>query len=1117
MPHYPISVQLCLQLVLVFVASIVEAELIQYVQEPVSTVVLPNSPVSLTCPVTPASAQVQWFHEDKPITDLYDGVTVNGTSLFIKEFHSGNGHSSHEGQYYCIATTEAGSLISEPAWLQVPQFQGFSSPADEENITVSVIEGGTVSLPCGTVSSRPKAQLAFEKVDDTGYSNTSYSIVTPSTNLLLNDVQVVDGGVYRCVATNPLTNETSTATNMVTLNVISLESAQNQPPFIFGSKKPTIFNVPEGATIVLECAAYAKPPPKITWRKYGGQLSEDKRQARLSGNYILKNVKHRDKGTYICHADNGIGNKVEKVFQIEVFEPPKLDTGHVIVAEGEKAILSCIINKKSNYSMKWYHNGQIIVKSKNIRIRDTSIVIKSALSSSSGLYQCMVYSAQRALYAVIQLEVTPATEHNNNNNNNNNNKKDKDKKDNTRLPSKDKKRKQNISPSQASNGNKLKVHHKHKNGKWRGRIKANRRKNRNRKKNSRDKSKGDMVVPTKPKVTKQSDTSVLIEWTIPENDGLPIKFFVVQYKEVFPKKDHWQTEDKQILSKSRKVTVNRLKPGATYKFRIVAVYSNNDNAPGDNSDPFTLISDGDHTSVKRLIDGPTIVKVEELVVDRIYAIVVEWKYIPLKSVPISGFIIFYKPYHLDVSFSNITLYEPVLRKHIIKNLKPGTDYRIKMECFNKYGYSKFSNKVVQRTSPAENWHSKSYVPPYIRTAISSRFYPPITQMTTPPNTHRQELNNFQSSGELLYKILGGILSVMVLVLLVLIVMCCLRQRQPPMPRASYYKESMSRMSGSLSNGTHHSHQYCQHTSLQTSPKSYTVTDLIDGYTSAPPSSKSMYSGHLGNHDTMYHHTMGDSNCNNIDQSKSPQIMQVKHSGSNNNHHHISCSKLEKLKSCGGSGGGGGGGSGGGGGGGSVNGLEQHMVPCNKAGSGGGGGVTSGGGGGGGNSGSGGGNNSINNHHKCVSYERIPTNTRCSSNSLYVPQDSNGVMVPDVTHEEEDDSSLPPYNFFMMKNQSSSKPKKKRHRHYEHSTRDQATNTDLSSNEGTLEFSPLKKSPSKYSNREDIISSNYSLTNSTCNHNTPLQQQQHQHHQHQQHQALNTTTTTDSPIFEENVC
>ena len=36
------------------------------------------------------------------------------------------------------------------------------------------------------------------------------------------------------------------------------------------------------------------------------------------GNLVIKNVHHRDKGTYICLADNGIGNKVQKVFQIEV-------------------------------------------------------------------------------------------------------------------------------------------------------------------------------------------------------------------------------------------------------------------------------------------------------------------------------------------------------------------------------------------------------------------------------------------------------------------------------------------------------------------------------------------------------------------------------------------------------------------------------------------------------------------------------------------------------------------------------------------------------------------------------------------------------------------------------
>ena len=65
--------------------------------------------------------------------------------------------------------------------------------------------------------------------------------------------------------------------------------------------------------------------------------------------------------------------------------------------------------------------------------------------------------------------------------------------------------------------------------------------------------------------------------------------------------------------------------GGTYKFRIAAVYSNQDNAMGMNSERFTLIADGDHTSDRRLVQGPTIVKVDKLVVDKNYALVVEWK------------------------------------------------------------------------------------------------------------------------------------------------------------------------------------------------------------------------------------------------------------------------------------------------------------------------------------------------------------------------------------------------------------------------------------------------------------------------------------------------------------
>lgn len=41
-----------------------------------------------------------------------------------------------------------------------------------------------------------------------------------------------------------------------------------------------------------------------------------------------------------------------------------------------------------------------------------------------------------------------------------------------------------------------------------------------------------MIPPTKPQITRLSDESVMVRWSVPQNDGLPIQFFKVQYKEL---------------------------------------------------------------------------------------------------------------------------------------------------------------------------------------------------------------------------------------------------------------------------------------------------------------------------------------------------------------------------------------------------------------------------------------------------------------------------------------------------------------------------------------------------------------------------------------------------------
>ena len=69
-----------------------------------------------------------------------------------------------------------------------------------------------------------------------------------------------------------------------------------------------------------------------------------------------------------------------------------------------------------------------------------------------------------------------------------------------------------------------------------------------------------LVPPTKPEVRQLSDTSVMLNWTVPINEGLQITFFRVQYKKVGPKKGKWETEDEEIDSHVRTFEVGGLRP-----------------------------------------------------------------------------------------------------------------------------------------------------------------------------------------------------------------------------------------------------------------------------------------------------------------------------------------------------------------------------------------------------------------------------------------------------------------------------------------------------------------------------------------------------------------------------
>ncbi|XP_013411349.1 interference hedgehog isoform X3 [Lingula anatina] len=289
------------------------------------------------------------------------------------------------------------------------------------------------------------------------------------------------------------------------------------------------------------------------------------------------------------------------------------------------------------------------------------------------------------------------------------------------------------------------------------------------------------VPPSRPAVTQLSDSSVMLEWSVPPNDGLRVTLFRVQYKRHKRRgnKGRWRTIDEDIPDNQFRYELRGLSLGHSYKFRIAAVYSNNDNAVGPTSPPFTLVAGPtSHPSAPEV--GPVIVQVKPSA----YAMEIEWQYAHhIGEGPIDGFWIHYKPYNAPDSQSQKVTVPPVETKYRIIGLTPDTQYSFKMQCFNLAGASDFSNKVAMKTLAADG--SQPMFTPFPTGILTPVTRPPGNGLGPHLDDGQDDVkddnavpaNSTQKSNELLYMVLGVVLGVMMLLLVIFMVMCAWKQRQ----------------------------------------------------------------------------------------------------------------------------------------------------------------------------------------------------------------------------------------------------------------------------------------------------------------------------------------------------
>ncbi|KAK7020110.1 hypothetical protein SK128_001864 [Halocaridina rubra] len=229
---------------------------------------------------------------------------------------------------------------------------------------------------------------------------------------------------------------------------------------------------------------------------------------------------------------------------------------------------------------------------------------------------------------------------------------------------------------------------------------------------------------------------------------------MVQYKEVPSngnRGSRWMTVDEDIPSHINSYEVTGLETGRVYRFRIAAVYANNDNKLGKNSRRFLLEKD---IAIHRPVYPPTI---KSLLPQGPTAVKIDWEYEESSGVPVEGFFINYRESTIAGDYTKVTVLDPKARFYVISHLKANVSYNFKMQCFNLAGASDFSAI-----------HKKNVAGLTVSTTLS-----PVLVSEVIPIVKSDDLN---ISNIYLYLILGAVLGLLLLIVIISSIIYACRNR-----------------------------------------------------------------------------------------------------------------------------------------------------------------------------------------------------------------------------------------------------------------------------------------------------------------------------------------------------
>ncbi|XP_012054420.1 PREDICTED: fasciclin-2 [Atta cephalotes] len=305
------------------------------------------------------SPSVDWLFNGEVIK-TNNHYIINTYSLKIK-----NVQKSDDGTYICRASVQTtGELQERPIHVEVhirPAITEFTKPID-------VIEGENADIRCNGTGKPPPVITWVKSLTQQNLSITDRFGVDPVSGILtITNVKREDSGEYQCMATNAA----GTATATTQINVII-------KPKIMEFLNKTVV---EGKSVEIQCKAFGRPPPKVSFRKFtldkpyaDGAQSEDDRiivrnepDQNMSsdvtiGILSITDVLTDNDGLYECVAEN-TGGVAYMNGHLTVEFPPSFSSTMRNVTwswESKPINLTCEAESIPNATIRWTLHEQKI-------------------------------------------------------------------------------------------------------------------------------------------------------------------------------------------------------------------------------------------------------------------------------------------------------------------------------------------------------------------------------------------------------------------------------------------------------------------------------------------------------------------------------------------------------------------------------------------------------------------------------------------------------------------------------------------------------------------------------------------------------------------------------------